>query len=909
MPAPTSAKSTVPPRTAALAVSPRGTLHLDAAAEEPGAELPAAVAARVAQAFERGPATGLLHLGTAELATPLPPSLAFGRELAKLFFTRLCATPDLEAQRKAISVPAPDDELGALARSAPPMTGAEYLSADALARAWESLEREVRLELDAFAGSAEQYLHEKSPLWNAVGRVYFHLAENRRSEHAPFAFLATYATRLSKQAKVQHAPLGRAIEEYAGDKQKLLALLQPVQRAAEQSPLVKALVDSGEVFHPLAWTPDEAYAFLKETPALEASGVVVRLPDWWRRRQAPRPKVSVTVGARKPGGVGTNAMLDFDVSMTLGGEALSAAELRQILGATAGLALIKGQWVEVDPERLRQVLERWKAVEESAGDGISFLEGMRMLSGLPADLREGLDDAARVAEWSEVTAGPWLDEVLSDLRRPEGGREADPGKELKASLRPYQRDGVAWLWLLSRLGLGACLADDMGLGKTIQVLSLILILKKKGERGPHLLVVPASLLGNWRAEMARFAPSLRAFVAHPSEVDAAELARAPDSLGDADVVLTTYGTVLRTPWLAEQRWGLVVLDEAQAIKNPDAKQTRAVKRLSGKTRIALTGTPVENRLGDLWSLFDFLCPGLLGSAGEFRAFAKKLGGEGGPGYAPLRELVKPYLLRRLKSDKSVIADLPDKTEVKAYCPLTRTQAALYRRSVDELAAIIDSTEGIERRGTVLAFLLRFKQICNHPSQWLGDGAYAPGESGKLARLRELCEPIAARQEKVLVFTQFREMTGPLADFLEGVFGRPGLVLHGETAVKKRADRVAEFQDEGGPPFFVLSLKAGGTGLNLTAASHVVHFDRWWNPAVENQATDRAYRIGQKKNVLVHKFICRGTIEEKIDALIDDKRGLSQEILAGGGEAWLTELPSDELIRLVSLDLHSALEEG
>jgi non-specific serine/threonine protein kinase len=395
-------------------------------------------------------------------------------------------------------------------------------------------------------------------------------------------------------------------------------------------------------------------------------------------------------------------------------------------------------------------------------------------------------------------------------------------------------------------------------------------------------------------------------------MSAAEIADAPASaLPEADVVLTTYGTAARVPWIAERAWGLVVLDEAQAIKNPDTLQARAVKALKSDTRLALTGTPVENRLSDLWSIFDFACPGLLGSGKAFRDFTRRLEAEGGRGYGPLRSLVRPYILRRLKSDKSILPDLPDKTEVFAYCGLTRVQATLYAKSVQELSAMIDDVEGIQRKGVVLSYLLRFKQICNHPSQWLGDGAYRPEDSGKLARLRELCEPMAARQEKVLVFTQFREMTGPLADFLAGVFGRPGLVLHGNTPVARRAALVSEFQREDGPPFFVLSLKAGGTGLNLTEASHVVHFDRWWNPAVETQATDRAYRIGQQKNVLVHKLVCRGTIEERIDALVEAKRGLSEEILGGGsgGEAWLTELRSDELLRLVSLDLRSALDEG
>ena len=354
-------------------------------------------------------------------------------------------------------------------------------------------------------------------------------------------------------------------------------------------------------------------------------------------------------------------------------------------------------------------------------------------------------------------------------------------------------------------------------------------------------------------------------------------------------------------------WRNVILDEAQAIKNPGAKQTRAVKALDARWRLALTGTPVENRLGDLWSIFDFLNPGLLGSAKAFNGLCKSMASGTHGGYAPLRRLVQPYILRRLKTDKRVIADLPDKTEVIAYCLLSKRQAALYQQSVEEMKQAIRQLDGIERRGVVLAFLLRFKQICNHPSQWLGDGSYDANDSGKLARLRELGESIATRQDKVLVFTQFREMTEPLAGFLATVFGRSGLVLHGGTPVRKRQGLVRSFQEDERLPFMVLSLKAGGTGLNLTAGSHVIHFDRWWNPAVENQATDRAYRIGQKKNVLVHKFVCRGTVEDRIDQLIAGKQKLSDEVLSVGAESTLTEMSNDELISMVSLDLSSAVE--
>ena len=615
-------------------------------------------------------------------------------------------------------------------------------------------------------------------------------------------------------------------------------------------------------------------------------------------------------------GLGLDTLLDFNVQLTLEGEPLSEEERAQLDAAGDGLVQLKGRWIEVDREKLDAVLDHWKKVQRSADeDGISWANGMRMLSGAAALNDEAAAALAQTtAEWSTVVAGDWLSSALAQLRDPsesgEASDQSDPQPELQAQLRPYQRKGVHWLWWLNRLGLGGCLADDMGLGKTIQMLGLFSLAKRERDPRPHLLVVPASLIANWKAEAKRFAPHLQLLIAHPSVIPSKELATLPaHRLAGVDIVVTSYGTVTRLSWMAEVQWSLIVLDEAQAIKNPGAQQTRKIKTLKSRVRIALTGTPVENRLGDLWSLFDFVCPGLLGSAATFSRFASSLAKNEHVDYTPLRKLVQPYILRRLKSDKRVIADLPDKTEVKAYCSLSRLQASLYQKSVETLAKQLENLVGIERRGVVLAFLMRFKQICNHPSQWLGDGAYEPHDSGKFARLRELAETVAVRQEKVLVFTQFQEMTVPLAEFLQSVFGRPGLVLHGGTAVKARAALVDAFQREQGPPFFVLSLKAGGTGLNLTAASHVVHFDRWWNPAVENQATDRAYRIGQKRNVLVHKFVCRGTVEEKIDALVEAKLGLSNQVIEGGGETLLTELSNDELLRMVALDIDSAMDEG
>jgi SNF2 family DNA or RNA helicase len=889
-----------------LIIAPSGRLALVELSSATGADLPTPIAT----AFAESPSRGLLHLAANELQTRLPPALDHVRSFARSYLTRLCQTQAHEANDLPPTPPPPPAELAAWILQAPPMTGLEYLREEALAGWWADLDALVRDEVRRHKGGAQAYLSAKNPQWRFVGRVTFHLAENKRDPEHPFAFLATYVSRMSDRGQPQHEPLGRALQQYAGEKnrQALLALLVPIQRASERSALVKELVDSGEVYHALAWSPGEAYRFLKDVPAFEESGLLVRVPDWWKPHHPPRATVNVQIeGRRRAGKLGVDALLDFSVGAALDGEPLSEGELQALLASEGGLVRLKGKWVEIDREKLAQALEHWRAVERGVNEtGLTFFEGMRLLAGasLPRDAAEALPEPDR--EWTGLTAGPQLKELLARLEAPEARRTPSP-PGLLAELRPYQLTGLGWLHFLTRLGLGACLADDMGLGKTVQVIALLLALK--GERGrgekaaPSLLVVPASLIANWKAEIERFAPSLSYAVAHPSEGDE-ELSAA--DVEDRDLVITSYGMLTRQPWLRERAWRLAILDEAQAVKNSGTRQTKAAKELRADSRVALTGTPVENRLSDLWSLFDFLNPGLLGSAKAFAGFVKKMESPPKPSYRPLRTLVGPYILRRLKTDKRVIADLPDKTEVKAYCGLSRRQAALYEETVRDLEEKLETADGIQRRGLVLAQLMRLKQVCNHPDQLLGHGDYDPRHSGKFERLASLCEELAQRQEKALVFTQFREVAEPLARFLETVFGRPGLVLHGGVAVAKRRALVESFQRESGPPFFVLSVKAGGTGLNLTAASQVIHFDRWWNPAVENQATDRAFRIGQKRNVLVHKFVCRGTVEERIDTLIAEKTDLVRDVVEGG-ELLLTEMGNDELLKFVALDVHKALE--
>ena len=888
-----------------LRLTPQGNLILEEVENSPSLDIN--IATRLVQAFAQDSGYGLLRLGAGEVGQTLPPVFGWWRDFAARYVGGLC----LRASDGSFDVPPPSDsDLASLVMTAPLMPGEEYLSTDVLHKLWTKLGAAFATSITAAATDVQTFLQELNPVWNLVGRVHFNLAENRRDPELPFAFMATYTTRLSAAAKAQHVPLGQALREYSGvtNHDKLLSLLVPVQRAAERCDWLKMMVDAGEIFHPLRWSPGEASQFLASVPDLETAGVVVRMPTTWRANRPPRPQVTATVGTKAPSAIGLDGLLDFSMEVMLEGEPLNDKEIAALLAGTDTLVLLRGQWVEIDRNRLEQTMQQFKAAEElAATSGLTFAEAMRMLAGTML-----ADDSSDVTgtDWSLVTAGPWLAETLKTLRSPSGSN-VDPGPALQGRLRPYQKAGVEWLHLLSGLGLGACLADDMGLGKTIQILALLLLQRQHDrEKQPSLLVAPASLLANWATEIEHFAPKLQILIVHPSAMPAEQLKTLTvDRFEGIDLAITSYATLLRLPILAEMHWHLAVLDEAQAIKNPKAKQTQAAKSLQAKARIALTGTPVENHMGDLWSIFDFINPGLLGTAKQFNGYAKKLMERERNSYGPLRELVRPYILRRMKTDKSVIADLPDKTEIRAHCTLSRKQAALYTQTVTDLATALDEgADGIQRKGLILATMMRLKQICNHPSQWLNDHAWAEADSGKFARLREIAEVVAARQEKMLIFTQFRETTAPLETFLGRIFGRPGLVLHGNTAIKKRKALVKTFQEDETVPFFVLSLKAGGSGLNLTAASHVVHFDRWWNPAVENQATDRAFRIGQKKNVLVHKFVCQGTLEEKIDALIESKKALTEDLLASSGEIKVTEMQDNELLRLLAFDLNTVMED-
>ena len=662
-----------------------------------------------------------------------------------------------------------------------------------------------------------------------------------------------------------------------------------------------------------------------EAALLVGAGFGVQLPAGWDGART----VGLTLSARSTptdrvltrGGLGREELADFRWSMAVGDDELTEDEIAELVAAKAPLVRLRGRWVSVDAERLRAGLEFLaKAERRRGGTAPTAAEVLALAQRHPEEQDTPLPVAVHTDGWiGDLLAGE-VERTLTPV---------PPIPGFRAELRPYQQRGVAWLAFLSRLGLGACLADDMGLGKTVQLLALEAHERSPGgasidterssgragadaERpdgypGPTLLLCPMSLVGTWQREAARFAPALRVHAHHGAgRPRGAELA---ERIAASDLVVTTYATATRdVEELESHAWHRLVLDEAQAVKNSRATHSRAVRRFVAGHRVALTGTPVENRLSELWSLMDVLNPGLLGTADRFRArYAIPVERHGSTEAAQLlRTVTRPYLLRRVKTDPTIIDDLPEKIEITQHSRLTREQASLYRTVVDDMMERIEDSDGIERRGNVLAAMTKLKQVCNHPAQLLHDGSGVGRRSGKVIRLEEVLAEILDSGDRVLCFTQFTEFGHLLVPHLSARFDTDVAYLHGGTPKKRRDEMVARFQAGDGPPVLLLSLKAGGTGLTLTAANHVVHLDRWWNPAVEDQATDRAFRIGQKRNVQVRRFVCPGTVEERVDEMITKKRALS-EMVVGDGEGWLTELSTESLREVFALG-SEALED-
>ncbi|HEX5084721.1 MAG TPA: DEAD/DEAH box helicase [Blastocatellia bacterium] len=638
----------------------------------------------------------------------------------------------------------------------------------------------------------------------------------------------------------------------------------------------------------------EAYQFLTEKAwLLDQAGFGVLLPAWWTRK-GTKLRLSMRANVKSPkmqGGsrLSLEKIIQFDWEVALGDQVLSLKELEALASLKTPLVRMRGQWVQLSADEIQAALDFWRNRRTGRATAREIVQ-----------MALGKADAPGGVKFEGVQAQGWIGDLLAQLEGNRPFAEMEVPAEFNGTLRPYQVRGYSWLVFLKQWELGACLADDMGLGKSAQTLALVEREWLSNGHCPTLIVCPTSVISNWQKEAERFTPNLPVMVHHG--VTRAKGAAFKKEATRHAMVISSYSLLQRdAAILQDLDWGMVVLDEAQNIKNPETKQARAARSLKAGFRIALTGTPVENNVGDLWSIMEFLNPGMLGSQTEFKRvfFAPIQVQRDQEASQRLKRLTGPFILRRLKTDKKVITDLPEKMEMKVFCNLTKEQATLYAAVVKEADKSIEESEGIKRKGVVLATLSKLKQVCNHPAQFLGDNSAIPGRSGKLARLTEMLEEALSSGERALIFTQFAEMGQIIQRHLQEMFGHETLFLHGAVAKKQRDRMVERFQAAGGPSLFVLSLKAGGTGLNLTAASHVFHFDRWWNPAVENQATDRAFRIGQTRNVQVHKFVCGGTLEEKIDEMIEHKKEIAGSIV-GAGESWLTELSTVQLRKLFAL---------
>lgn len=819
---------------------------------------------------------------------PETDNLRYLVQIANIFLETAAAQSDIELTRAKKAIPLDAALQQTLLASVPLCEGTEQANGEWLGIIWKSCNDFLQTKLEQENNcSVEAFIARYRPDLHIAGRLYFHLVENPANAY-PFAFLCTYATKIGSE--IRHMPLKYALEEFKGDNERLLHLMGTIYKASGQSSFISSLMESGELFNPIRLTDGEAYTFLKETPLYRECGIGCRIPDWWKKGHSTS-KTTLTIGTKAESLLGLDSLLSYHLSMQLNGQDITLQELQQLLLEQNGLRLFKGKWVEVDHRRLEETLSQYLEMQSRFAGGITLRQWMQLQQGNTEEafLKKILTEGSL-----EIAMGSWLDQFASHSLTPDEPISLDA--DFKATLRPYQGQGLTWLHSMLSMRFGACLADDMGLGKTIQVLALLQHSLKQGTLGNILLVVPASLVGNWQKEAARFTTNLTVHSLHASE----EKLENTDCT-EAALYITTYAMVSKRKALSEIFWDLLILDEAQAIKNPGTKQTKAIKALQCRNRIALTGTPVENSLSDLWSLFDFLNPGLLGTRKQFSTINDRLKAHP-QGYALLRNAISPFILRRCKTDRKIIEDLPEKVESEVAVQLAPKQIVLYKDVVAKLEKTIAEVEGIKKKGLVLSTILQCKQICNHPSQFLGIPDFKENASGKFSVLRQISETVASQHEKMLVFTQFQEMTAPLAAFLETIFKTPGGIIDGKVDPKKRGDLVDRFNSDRYIPFMVLSIKAGGTGLNLTGANHVVHFDRWWNPAVENQATDRAFRIGQTKKVNVYKFTSQGTVEEKISALIESKKTLQEEVIeSSDGESWMAKLDNKAILELFRLE--------
>ncbi|WP_150468840.1 DEAD/DEAH box helicase [Cysteiniphilum sp. SYW-8] len=701
----------------------------------------------------------------------------------------------------------------------------------------------------------------------------------------------TYHLNKSRQKSMYQKMFGTSVER---------SLLLQLGYASRLFKPVERLFDAGLDTPEITLSKDEAFQFLKEDAwTLHACGYSVIVPSWWTKKGRLKAKVKIKASKRKrddlkfdnpKGYLGYDSLVGFDYSYAIGEHQVSDKEWQMLLEAKSDLVFFRGQWIEIDPKEMQRMQ---KLIESSE---IDKKEG---------SIKDLLEMAAKEDEF-DIDVDAALEKMMDQLVNKDAITMLESPTDLQATLRPYQVRGLSWLAYLESIGMNPCLADDMGLGKTMQIISLLLA--RKAET-PALLVAPTSVIGNWDREISKFAPELKTYIYHGANRKADMFHKA---IENTHIVITSFGLLRRDKNVFQsQHWSRIIVDEAQNIKSPTAAQTKALCSLEGQSRIALTGTPVENRLMDLWSIFNFLNPGYLGNKTAFRKEFELPVQKDNDEYRTqmLKKMVEPFILRRVKTDKNIIKDLPDKIEQKVYCQLTKEQASIYQAIVDETEERLRTATGIEKNAIFVSSLLKLKQACNHPAQVLQDGsAFTPERSVKLQRLLDMTKEIMLNGESVLIFSQFTEVCQELEKIMRQQHGYMTYYLHGGTSRPKREKMITEFQNPESPPaVFILSLKAGGVGITLTKANHVIHFDRWWNPAVENQATDRAYRIGQEKTVFAHKYITAGTIEESIDQMLEDKQRVS-DMIVGSDESWLGTLDTRSFMDLIKLKNQMVTED-
>ena len=774
--------------------------------------------------------------------------------IAEYFIDRLLSCSGDELNTDSLKLEADKSELEELASTVPFAIGSNYVDGKWVKKQLDKLLKFYKEDIKEFKGSIDLYFNSKNESLTLPSRLYFHLVQ-AKGEY-PFAFMVTYTT-VDEDGVVHHYPLRYALTEYKDNLDAFSALISPLSTLSKTNEIIRSLVESGKIFYPIRFTVDEAYELLSYSDDLKAQGIECRVPNFWKKK-GKYTSLSVSV----KGSVKMNAetLLTVRPALIYEGVTITSDEIKALLSQKEGLVLLKGKWVVLDKAKLEALLY----TDSQFKDEMDIKDLVAYSSGLKKS-------KVKIVFPNKN----WLEDVVTSISQ----NLALP-RTVKAELRPYQAEGFRYLSAMSLLGFGMCLADDMGLGKTVQVLSYLEAMRVDGKFKHVLLVIPASLIGNWMSEIEKFTPALPYHVYHGQD----------RKLEETYLTITTYGVVTKDS-LLEQKWDEIILDEAQYIKNSGTKAYKNLNNMERRGAVLLTGTPVENNLMNLWSLMSFSNAGILGSKSEFKKFSDEITPED---MFRLKKAINPFILRRMKTDKSIISDLPDKIENDITVALSKEQIILYEKVVKELEEQIELGDETQARGMVLSTIMRLKQICNHPDQYTGESKYKESESGKFEVLKELASTIHANREKVLVFTQFKEIIPALYKTLEEVFASPGLTIDGTVSAKKRTEIVKEFQ-EGNAPYMVLSLRAAGVGLNLTKASNVIHFDRWWNPAVENQATDRAFRIGQKNKVMVYKFITKDTIEEKIDALIKDKQSLADSLLGDMSSDILSKLSPRELL--------------